>query len=109
MTLEDAIRHAEEVEKEKEEASKRWKECKDSQTIEWSKLYFDSVEEIIEKCDKCAAEHRQLAEWLKELKELREQFSAETCSGCVNDGNLWSAACECCTRMATNNYKPKER
>jgi len=73
MTLEDAIRHAEEVAKEKEEASKRWKECKDSQTIEWSKLYFDSVEEIIEKCDKYATEHRQLAEWLRELKERREK------------------------------------
>ena len=24
------------------------------------------------KCDECGAEHRQLAEWLKELKERRE-------------------------------------
>lgn len=24
-------------------------------------------------CEKCAEEHRQLAEWLKELKQLREQ------------------------------------
>lgn len=72
MTLEDAIKHAEEVAKEKEEASKRWKECKDSQTIEWSKLYFDSVEEIIEKCDKYATEHRQLAEWLRELKAVQD-------------------------------------
>lgn len=27
-----------------------------------------------EKCERCAAEHRQLAEWLKELKQLREQM-----------------------------------
>lgn len=30
-----------------------------------------------EKCEKCAAEHRQLAEWLKELKQLKEQESCE--------------------------------
>ena len=27
------------------------------------------------KCVKCAEEHRQLAEWLKELKQLRDQTS----------------------------------
>lgn len=27
-----------------------------------------------EKCERCAAEHRQLTEWLKELKQLREQM-----------------------------------
>ena len=26
-----------------------------------------------EKCEKCATEHRQLAEWLRELKQLKEQ------------------------------------
>jgi hypothetical protein len=26
-----------------------------------------------EKCAKCAADHRQLAEWFKELKDLREE------------------------------------
>lgn len=26
-----------------------------------------------EKCAKCASEHRQLAEWLTELKDLREE------------------------------------
>jgi len=46
MTLEEAIMHAEEV------------AC--------------SLE-TKDKCDKCAAEHRQLAEWLKELKELRNK------------------------------------
>lgn len=45
MTLEEAIMHAEEV------------AC--------------SLE-TKDKCNKCAAEHRQLAEWLKELKELKE-------------------------------------
>ncbi len=46
MTLEEAIQHAEEV------------AC--------------SLEEK-DHCDKCAAEHRQLAEWLTELKKLKEK------------------------------------
>lgn len=29
------------------------------------------------KCDECGAEHRQLAEWLKELKELKEEERRE--------------------------------
>lgn len=45
MTLEEAIEHAEEV------------AC--------------SLEEK-DKCDACAAQHRQLANWLKELKAMKE-------------------------------------
>ena len=46
MTLDEAIKHAEEVAEEK-------------------------------RCEKCGEEHRQLAEWLKELKQLREQEPCE--------------------------------
>ena len=42
MTIDEAIKHAEEVAEEK-------------------------------RCEKCGEEHRQLAEWLKELKQLRKQ------------------------------------
>ena len=42
MTINEAIKHAEEVAEEK-------------------------------RCEKCGEEHRQLAEWLKELKQLRKQ------------------------------------
>ena len=30
-------------------------------------------------CEECAKDHRQLAEWLKELKQLREQHPSEDC------------------------------
>lgn len=30
----------------------------------------------IDSCEKCAAEHRQIAEWLKELKQYRELFDS---------------------------------
>ena len=50
MTLDEAIKHAEEVAEEK-------------------------------RCEKCGEEHRQLAEWLKELKQLRKQ---EPCDDTVS-------------------------
>ena len=31
------------------------------------------TQEEIARCEECAADHRQLAEWLTELKELREE------------------------------------
>lgn len=56
MTLEEAIKHCEEVAEELEEEAV--KGCCDDT-------------EIMNNCIKCASEHRQLAEWLKELKESR--------------------------------------
>jgi len=56
MTLDEAIKHAEEVAN-----------------------GHDRIKQIkavtLEEC-KCAAEHRQLAEWLRELKELRIENKA---------------------------------
>lgn len=57
MTLDEAIKHAEEVAEEKRKDYER--AC----------AYNISSEGCLE----CAEEHRQLAEWLKELKTLREQ------------------------------------
>ena len=59
MTLDEAIIHAEEV-----------ADSKERQVIngDWEK---GSMTEC--NCIECAEEHRQLAEWLKELKQLKEQ------------------------------------
>ena len=62
MTLDEAIKRAEEVAKEK-----------DKEAYMWEYDYDGNVPDTIAECKKCAAEHRQFAEWLKELKELREQ------------------------------------
>lgn len=52
MTLDEAIKHAEEV----------------AERNEWfAKNCLESMQ-----CRECAEEHRQLAEWLKELKRYRE-------------------------------------
>ena len=61
LTLDEAIKHYLEVAEQKEHESfvDRW-----SDGDEWS-------ERIQEDCRQCAAEHRQLAEWLQELKAYR--------------------------------------
>lgn len=62
MTIDEAIKHAEEVAEENEKFcyKKGGKGGYFNEDTDWNNA-------------KCAAEHRQLAEWLKELKQLREQ------------------------------------
>lgn len=62
MTLEEAIKHAEEVAEEKEN---------EAQDLEYSKLDWKYE---ANQCSKCSEEHRQLAKWLKELKNYRERI-----------------------------------
>ena len=61
MTLDEAIKHAEEVSEEKEN---------EAQDLEYSKLDWRHE---ANQCSKCAEEHRQLAEWLRDYKRLLEQ------------------------------------
>ena len=57
MTIDEAIKHCEEVTEEQE------KLCKVNDSFNFSQP----------KWKKCAEEHRQLAEWLKELKDFKEK------------------------------------
>lgn len=61
MTIDEAIRHCEEVAEQNET-----KALSIEGTI---------IDRVAKDCRRCAADHRQLAEWLTELKELREIFS----------------------------------
>ena len=61
LNLEDAIKHAEEVAK--------VNECECVEYSEVSPLYVSN-------CKKCAEDHYQLAEWLKELKYARVLLKA---------------------------------
>ena len=66
MTLEEAIKHAEEVAKATERQQERHYES--------NKLYENTYDqEKMKQCELCAAEHRQLAEWLRDYKRLKEQ------------------------------------
>lgn len=62
MTLDEAIKHCLEVAEQKE---------RDSAEL------IDILDELdVDACKECAADHRQLAEWLTELKELSLQIAA---------------------------------
>lgn len=63
MTLDEAIKHCEEV------AEKNEKKGKMIQN-NFSKLRKEQKQEI-DSCLECASEHRQLAEWLLELKKYQ--------------------------------------
>ena len=78
MTLDEAIKHAEEVVEEQEEL---YKLCPASES---DLFHCDGTKDCKslkngknKGCPKCAEEHRQLAEWLKELKQLRDATPAE--------------------------------
>ena len=63
MTLDEAIKHAEEVAEEK---------LNNAINIR-NKMKSETALENAKECEKCADEHRQLAEWLKDYKRLKEQ------------------------------------
>lgn len=65
MTLDEAIKRSEEV---AEKNSKLAERIRDNMTSEIARS-------IADKCETCADEHRQLAEWLKDYKRLLEQES----------------------------------
>ena len=69
MTLDEAIKHAEEVAVEQDKLCKRYDDASG-----YSRSHNESIRVADAKwCERCAKEHRQLAEWLKELKQLRKQ------------------------------------
>lgn len=89
MTLDEAIKHCLEV------AEKN--ECKMTSD--------DGCTDVSMK--RCAAEHRQLAEWLKELKEAKRLLEMALCE--LNNGTC-TKFCSTCTRVSTEeclDYKKK--
>ena len=57
MTIDEAIKHCEEV-------AERYERMEDSHD-----------DKLKEECLQCAADHRQLAEWLTDYKELKTKYS----------------------------------
>lgn len=62
MTLDEAIVHCEDVAQQNETLANQYSKKEQNHPVE----RWDS-------CEKCAEEHRQLAEWLKDYKRLLEQ------------------------------------
>ncbi len=68
MTLDEAIVHAEDAAKEQDKLCKRYDDASG-----YTRSHNEDIRTSGAKsCEKCAAEHRQLAGWLKELKQYRE-------------------------------------
>ena len=75
MTIDEAIRHCTEVAEENQRIVDTGVVF-DDVTIDM--LYCDDtevIEEHLANYQKCASEHRQLAEWLKELKAYKETWN----------------------------------
>lgn len=83
MTIDEAISHALEVAEQEEKNSKtgKWFEGED-----WNI-------KAREQCAECAAEHRQLAEWLTELKEAKRLLKAAVAT--FNDASCNKDCCQC--------------
>ena len=73
MKIDEAIKHAEEVAEENSKSHEEWLACKNRGNVGWSKSDIEAVDKSIEQCKKCAEEHRQLAEWLKDYQRLLEK------------------------------------
>ena len=70
MTLDEAIKHCEEVAKENEDSAKVFYHVSKLETHPDRKR----AEEGYVGCKECAEAHRQLAEWLKELKAIHDEI-----------------------------------
>lgn len=68
MTLDKAIRHCEEVAKEQDKLCKRYDDASG-----YTRSHNEDIRSAnAKKCAECADEHRSLAEWLKELKAVKD-------------------------------------
>lgn len=70
MTLDEAIRHAEEVAEKNEGEAEVYDLLAKNHNNPYEKL---TASRFYTDCAECSADHRQLAEWLKELKAYKEQ------------------------------------
>ena len=72
MTLEQAIKHAEEVAEEQDKLCKQYDGASRYARSHNKDTVSANAKKCLE-CFECAKEHRQLAEWLKDYKRLLEQ------------------------------------
>ena len=97
MTLDEAIKHAEEVAREN-------REIYETRLKVFTKEAAENV--VLPNCLKCAEEHEQLVEWLKELKGYRE--GTRTCEFCkYEDKTEIEFPCSVCRYNHTDKFEPK--
>lgn len=86
MTLEEAIERYEKLSKEQEKEAIAWHEnqVRKCEIIRFAEMDYTCENE----CYKCAEEHRQLAEWLIELKKYREKDRYNNYDVCLGGFHL---------------------
>lgn len=91
LTLDTAIKHCLDVAEQNEISAMTYKNCKEIKANMYEKLTAEKAEND---CRECATDHRQLAEWLTELKEAKRLlktvvefrnsgYCTKNCSECV--------------------------
>ena len=71
MTIDEAIMHCEEVAENQDKLCKRYDDASG-----YSRSHNETIRtNDAKKCEECAKEHRQLAEWLRELQRYRFEIS----------------------------------
>ncbi len=69
MTLDEAIKHAVEVAIEQDKSSKKYDDASGYTRSGNNEIRTNEAK----RCEECAEEHRQLAEWLKELRVFKSR------------------------------------
>jgi hypothetical protein len=102
MNLSEAIKHCLEVAEQNDAQAEKWRE---EGGEEWGKTTT---------CRECAADHRQLAEWLMELKEARKLLTATKYKVKHEEWDMHGehyigdyALCPNCNKCFTNIYNGK--
>ena len=105
MELEDAIKHCEEVTKENDDSAKEFYRVSKLETHPDRKY----AEGVYVECKKCADEHRQLAEWLKDYKRLlaKERGVDIRCGNCKHDGT-GDGVCGTCIEENYSKWEEEE-
>lgn len=116
LTLEEAISHCLEVAEKNEIDAITYKNCKEIKTNMYEKLTAEKAEND---CQECAADHRQLAEWLMELKEAKRLLKLALNDFEIIESNLeydehcviktHSIRCDECPLSAATIYRCKWR
>ena len=71
LDIDTAVKHCLEVAEQNETSAITYKNCKEIKANMYEKLTAEKAEND---CRECAADHRQLAEWLTELKQWRRVY-----------------------------------
>ena len=107
MTIDEAIKHCLEVAEKNEISAITYKNCKEIKTNMYEKLIAERAEND---CRECASDHRQLAEWLTELKEAKRLLKAAVDdlkfeSQCRNSKQLQTGLYNICNGCQGNEYE----